>query len=87
MTDLLNVSLKAIGTMGDTFSKQGEIIERTVSINQDIAESIRNENEQFTSINAMAENNAKDTTEVARQASAINEMVDEMSRLLKQEKP
>lgn len=85
MTDLLNVSLSAIGTMGDTYSKQAEVIERTVSINQDIAESIRNENEQFTSINAMAENNAKDTTEVARQASAINEMVDEMSRLLKQE--
>lgn len=85
MTDLLNVSLSAIGTMGDTYSKQAEVIERTVSINQDIAESIRNENEQFNSINAMAENNAKDTTEVARQASAINEMVDEMSRLLKQE--
>lgn len=85
MTELLNVSVEAIGTMGDAHGKQAEVIRNTVSINQDIAESIRNANEQFGSINAMAENNAKDTTEVAAQAGAINDMVDEMSRLLKRE--
>ena len=62
-----------------------EVIKKTVSINQDIAESIRNENEQFTSINAMAESNANDTAEVVSQASAINGMVDEISKLLGQE--
>ena len=71
--------------MGDAHGKQAEVIRNTVSINQDIAESIRNANEQFGSISAMAENNAKDTTEVAAQAGAINDMVDEMSRLLKRE--
>ncbi len=85
MTALLNVSVSAIGTMGETYSKQAAVIEKTVSINQAIAESIRNENEQFNSINAMAESNANDTTQVAAQASAINDMVDEMSRLLKRE--
>ncbi len=85
MTKLLNVSVSAIGTMGDAHSKQAEVIKKTVSINQDIAESIKNENQQFNSINAMAESNANDTTEVAAQASVINEMVDEMSRLLKRE--
>ena len=85
MTELLNVSVNAINTMGDAHSKQSEVIEKTVSINQDIAKSIREENEQFTSINAMAESNANDTIEVANQASTINEMVDEMSKLLKQE--
>ena len=54
-------------------------------INQEIAESIRKENEQFNSINAMAGSNANDTTEVATQASVINEMVDKMTQLLKQE--
>ena len=83
MTELLNTSVSAISTMGDAHSKQAEVIKKTVSINQDIAESIRNENEQFNSINAMVENNANDTAEVATQASAINEMVDEMSRILK----
>lgn len=85
MTALLNESVSAIGTMGETFSKQAEVIEKTVSINKAIAESIKNENSQFNSINAMAESNANDTTQVAAQANAINEMVDEMGRLLKRE--
>lgn len=85
MTALLNESVSAIRTMGETYHKQAEVIERTVSINQDIAESIRNENEQFHSINSMAEGNANDTAEVTKQAGVINEMVDEMSRLLNRE--
>ena len=43
------------------------------------------ENAQFVSINSMAESNANDTTQVATQASAINDMVEEMSKLLKRE--
>ncbi|MCM1144545.1 MAG: methyl-accepting chemotaxis protein [Blautia sp.] len=81
ITALLNVSVDAIGTMGDTYSKQSAVIEKTVSINQDIAESIRNEIEQFNSINSMAEGNANDTAEVSAQANAINDMVDEMNGL------
>ena len=84
MTELLDVSVSAIGTMGEAHGKQAEVIKKTVSINQDIAESIRNENEQFNSINAMAEGNANDTTNVAMQAGIINEMVDKMAMLLKQ---
>lgn len=84
MTKLLDASVNVIGTMGDAHGKQSEVIKKTVSINQDIAESIRNENEQFAAINVMAEGNANDTVQVATQANAINDMVDEMSRLLKQ---
>ena len=64
MTELLKASAGAIGTMGEAHSKQADVIKRTVSINQDIAESIKNENEQFHSINIMAESNANDTTNV-----------------------
>ena len=85
MTELLNTSVKTINTMGEAHAKQSEVIKKTISINQDIAESIRNENEQFNSINSMAESNANDTTEVATQAGIINEMVDKMTQLLKQE--
>lgn len=84
MTELLNISANAVATMGDAHNKQAEVIKRTVSINQDIAESIQNENEQFNSINAMAESNANDTTQIATQAGTINEMVDHMNELLKQ---
>lgn len=84
MTELLNVSVGAIQIMGEAHNKQSEVIKKTISINQDIAESIRNENEQFNSINAMVESNANDTTNVAMQASVIHEMVDKMAILLKQ---
>lgn len=61
------------------------IFDLTCLINQEIAASIRNENKQFNSINAMAENNAKDTTEVATQAGVINDIVAEMKKLLNQD--
>lgn len=83
MTELLDISVSAIRTMGEAHDKQSEVIKRTISINQDIAESIRNANEQFNSINAMAEGNATDTANVAMQAGVINEMVDKMTVLLK----
>ncbi|MBO5094535.1 MAG: hypothetical protein J6C33_09280, partial [Lachnospiraceae bacterium] len=86
MTKLLNLSVQAIGTMGDAHDRQTEVIQKTVSINQSIAESIRSENEQFRSINAMAETNADDTSEVTAQACAINDMVGQMNRLLGQNK-
>lgn len=82
MTELLNTSVDAINTMGDAHSKQADVIKNTVSINHDIAESIRSENEQFVSINAMAGNNASDTAQVAVQAGTISQMADEISKLL-----
>lgn len=85
MTELLNVSVDTIKNMGKAHNEQSEVIKKTVQINQDIAESIRNENEQFNSINAMAESNAHDTSEVATQAGTINDMVNEMTKLFKQD--
>lgn len=85
MTGLLNTSVDTIYTMGEAHGKQSEVIRKTISINQDIAESVRSENERFNSINAMAESNANDTTEVATQAGVINEMVDKMTQLLTKE--
>lgn len=85
MTGLLRMSASAVNTMGDAHGKQATVIKNTVSINQDIAESIRNENEQFVSINAMVETNVNDISEMTKQANRINEMVDEMNQLLKGE--
>lgn len=82
MTEVLHCSVDAINKMGEAHEEQAVVIHRTVSINQEIVESIQNENEQYVSINAMVESNANDTAEVAMQANAINNMVDEMSRLL-----
>lgn len=84
MTELLNVSAKVIDTMGQAHHKQAEVIKKTVSINQDIGEGIKNVAEQFDAINAMAESNENDTTEVTAQASVINDMVEEMTGLFEQ---
>ena len=70
-------------SMRATIAITGKLAE-AVQINQDIAESIRNENEQFYSINAMAESNAHDTSEAATQADTINDIVNEMTKLFKQ---
>lgn len=82
MTSLLNVSVDAVKAMGDAHREQSEVIKNTVLINQDIAESIRSENEQFSVIREMAESNASDTAEISTQANTINEMVNKMSLLL-----
>ncbi len=85
MTGLLNTSVETINTMSEAHGKQSEVINKTISINQDIAASVREENERFNAINEMAESNADDTSEVATQAGAINEMVDKMTQLLKKD--
>ena len=85
MTGLLNTSVETINTMSEAHGKQSEVINKTISINQDIAASVREENERFNAINEMAESNADDTSEVATQAGAINELVDKMKQLLKKD--
>ena len=85
MTHLLGVSVSAVDTMGEAHNKQASVIQNTVSINKEIAEHIKNENTQFSSINAMVENNVNDISEMTAQIHVINDMVDEMNKLLKQE--
>lgn len=82
MSVMLNESVEAVSEMDKAIRRQSDIIRQTVDINQNIAESIRDENEQFISIRSMAENNAKNTEDVATQAKTINDMVDEISKLL-----
>lgn len=84
MTKLLDISGEAVNTMGDVHSKQAEVIMNTVSINKDIADSIKNENEQFMSINTMVESNSDDIMEMTEQVNKINEMVEDINNLLKE---
>lgn len=82
MTQLLHMSVDAVNTMGEAHNKQAAVIKDTVAINQDIAQSIRNENEQFKSINAMVESNVNDIAGMTEQVNTINGMVDEINSLL-----
>ena len=85
MTNLLNASVDSINTMGDAHNNQAGVIKNTVSINEDIVESIRNENHQFMSINEMVESNVNDIIGMTEQINSIHRMVDEMNQLLKAE--
>lgn len=85
ISELLKESVTVVENMGEAHDKQADVINNTVSINQDIVESIKFENEHFTSIHSMAESNANDTAEVAEQANAINDMVEKITQLLKQD--
>lgn len=85
MTQLLGVSVNAVNTMGEAHNKQAMVIQNTVAINKEIAESIRNENTQFNSINNMVESNVNDISQMTTQINAINGMVDEINKLLKAE--
>lgn len=82
MINLLSVSAEAVNAMGDSYDRQSEVINDTISINQVIAESITNENKQFASINDMVESNVADIGKITGQASAINNIVDEINELL-----
>lgn len=82
MSELLTASVNAVEAMGDAHSKQNDVIEHTVQINSEMADSIRSANNRFDAINSMAESNAKDTAEVAVQASSINNMVAGIAELL-----
>lgn len=85
MTGLLDGAVDVINTMGDAHNKQSDVIKKTVSINQDIAQKIRDANEQFESISAMAESNANSTLEVSTQAGEINNVVDKIEAILRRE--
>lgn len=85
MTQLLGVSANAVSAMSEAHDKQAMVIQNTVSINQELAENIGQENAQFHSINGMVENNANDIMEITTQVNLINGMVDEINQLLKRD--
>lgn len=85
MTTLMDVSVAAISTMGEAHHNQADVIRTTVQLNNEIAGDIRSEHEQFVSINAMVESNVNDITRMTMQAAQINEMVEEINSLLKQD--
>lgn len=82
MIEILHTSMRDIATMGDAHDKQSVVIRNTVEINKVIAESIKQENVEFTNINRMVENNANDVEQMTVQIGVLNHMVEEMNRLL-----
>lgn len=85
MINILNNSISDIGSMGEAHNKQSEVIKNTVAINEDIAENIRQENVEFTNINDMMESNTRDIVQMTEQVAVLNQMVEQINRLLSME--
>ncbi len=84
MIELLGTSIENVRSMGEAHDTQAEVIQSTVQINEDIAESIKQENTEFTNMNKMVENNTQDVARIAEQVSELNQMVEQINQLLLQ---
>lgn len=84
MIEIIHISINSINSMGDAHSKQSEVIETTIQINEDIAESIKQENAEFVNINGMVESNTADVVNMTEQVNILNQMVEKMNQLLSQ---
>ncbi len=85
MISILNSSMEDIGTMGEAHDKQAGVIRNTVEINRSIADSIKQENSEYANINIMVESNANDIEKMTEQVSVLNQMVEQINRLLSQQ--
>ena len=82
MMELLKKSLEAVGQADRIRSEQNEVIRETVTINEDIAQSIENENTEFGNIAEMVQSNAQDILALSTQVENINTMITELEKLL-----
>lgn len=84
MMQIIHTSIEGIASMGEAHGKQADVITNTVRINEDIAESIRQENEGFANISSMVESTMSNVKQVSEQVNVLNEMIDRMNQLLEQ---
>ncbi len=82
MIGLLQQSIEDISKMNEVHKKQDEVIKKTVSINENIADSIEHEFEEFSNISNMVESNASDIMQMTEQVDRINEMISQMDEIL-----
>lgn len=82
MMDLLKESLEAIEDAEKIRSIQNGVIRGTVEINENIAERIHTENQEFSNIASMVQSNTTEIIEMSKQVETINSMVKELEELL-----
>lgn len=82
MMELLKKSLEAIGQADRIRGEQNEVIRQTVTINENIAQSIESENTEFSNIAEMVQSNAQDILALSTQVENINVMITELEKLL-----
>ena len=82
MGNLLKKSVEAIEQADQIRDDQSKVIQETVDINEDIANRIHSENEEFSNIASMVQSNSKDVVVLSEQVDNINSMVNQLEELL-----
>ena len=82
MMDLLKKSVEAIQQADTIRDMQSKVIQETVEINEDIAERIHLENEEFSNIASMVQSNSEEILVLSEQVESINSMIKELEALL-----
>lgn len=82
MMELLKKSTDAISSVDFLQKQQGSVISRTVAVNEDIAERIHSENEEFSNIAQMVQSNTEEIGILTGQVDQLNNMVLELEKLL-----
>lgn len=82
MMDLLKKSVEAIQQADTIRAMQSKVIQETVEINEDIAERIHLENEEFSNIASMVQSNSEEILVLSEQVESINSMIKELEALL-----
>lgn len=82
MMKLLKCSVSAIEQADAIMEQQNKVIQETVSINEDIASGIRNENEEFANIANMVQSNTEEILTISQQVDTINGMITGLEALL-----
>ena len=85
MMDLLKKSVDAISQVDQIRETQSQVIQGTVAINEDIADRIPNENEEFANITSMEQSSSEEIHVLSEQVEHINSMVEELEALLENE--
>lgn len=84
MMAIIKESLLAITQMTKVSEEQNNIIQTTVSINEDILNAIQEENEGFETISVMIDANANEILNMATQTETLDAMVNDLKETLNQ---
>lgn len=82
MMERLKTSVTAVEQADEMRKMQSKVIQETVSINENIAGRIQQENEEFNQIANMVQSNTEEIKVISNQVDTINTMVNELERLL-----
>lgn len=82
MITLLTESINTITSVGNLQKQQDVIVDRTVSLNEELARSIDEENNEFMNINQMVQGSAEEIAVLMNQVDELNDMIRELNGVM-----